>query len=350
MSESLKQEAVEELVTVSSGELLRSSEEEAKIAARIAAALEEEPPADPEVELSPAFRELREPKLPTLSRENRARLQMQTPTRVYFYWSLKNNPWQILHRVFGDDRGSYTLVLKLVNVTRESEEIHPVDADGNWWFSVDADSTYRAEIGFYAPNRPYFRALYSNTITTPRKSPSPRVATDADWMVTADTFAQVLDASGFKQDAYEVAIAGDDPVANERSARDEFADFFEGDISFEGYTAEELRYALLALASGVSIESLRWKISASLFELLQANLQRLLTESAVTTLREHFEIVDEEILEEEELAAVYGSSLVHFPKRISRRRGLRKGFGELPDLEGLDRPGGVRPSSPSRQS
>jgi len=350
MSESLKQDVEKELETISSGEFLRSSEEEAMIAARIAAALEEEPPVDPEVELSPAFKELREPKLPTLARENRARLQMQTPTRVYFYWSLKNNPWQILRRVFGDDRGSYTLVLKLVNVTRESEEIHPVDAEGNWWFSVDADSTYRAEIGFFAPNRPYFRALYSNTITTPRKSPSPRVATDADWMVTADTFAQVLDAAGFKQDAYEVALAGDDPVANEESARGEFSDLFEGNISFEGYTAEELRYALLALASGVSIESLRWKISASLFELLQSNLQRLSSESAVASLREQFEIVDEEILEEQQLAAVYGSSLVHFPKRINRRRGLRKGFGELPDLEGLDRPGSVRPSSPSRRS
>jgi hypothetical protein len=324
--------------TVSSAEFLRSAEEEARIAERIAAALDEEPAVDPAGELSPAFKELREPKLPTLPRENRARLQMQTPTRVYFYWSLKNNPWQILHRVFGDDRGSYTLVLKLVNVTRESEEIHPVDAEGNWWFSVDADSTYRAEIGFYAPNRPYFRALYSNTITTPRKSPSPRVATDADWMVNAETFSQVLDASGFKQDAHEVALAGDDPVANQRSTRDDFAGYFDGEISFEGFTAAELRYALLALASGVPVEALRWKVSASLFELLQANLPRLSSESATTALREHFEIIDEEVFEEEELAAVYGSSLVHFPKRISRRRGLRKGFGPLPDLEGLDRP------------
>jgi hypothetical protein len=340
----------EPLATVSSGELLRSSEQEAEIAARIARALDEDPPADPERELSPAFKELREPKLPTLSRENRARLQMQTPTRVYFYWSLKNNPWQILHRAFGNERGSYTLVVKLINVSRETEDIHPADAEGNWWFSVDPDSTYRAEVGFYAPNRPYFRALYSNTLTTPRKSPSPRVATDADWMVTADRFSRVLDASGFRQDAYEVALAGDDPVESERSTRDEFAEFFDDGISFEGFTAEELRYALLALASGVPIESLRWKISASLFALLQSNLERLSTESAATALRDHFEIVDEEVFEEEELSAVYGASLVHFPKRISRRRGLRKGFGPLPDLEGLDRPGAVlSPTSPSRR-
>ena len=319
MGESKKDALVGGVNTVSSGELLRTAEETAEITARIAAALEEETPAITEEELSPAFKELREPKLPTLARENRARLQMQTPTRVYFYWSLKNNPWQILHRVFGDDRGSYTLVLKLINQTRDTEEIHPVDAEGNFWFTVDADSTYRAEIGFYAPNRPYFRALYSNTITTPRKSPSPRVATDADWMVNAETFAQVLDASGFKQDAVEVAITGDDPVLSEQATREAFADLLE-DVSFEGFTVEELRYALLALASGVPIEELRWKVSASLFALLEANLHRLSTDAAVGSLREHFDIGDDEVVEEEQLSAVYGSSVVHFPKRTVRRR------------------------------
>ncbi len=329
-----------ELKTVSSGELLRTAAETAEITARIAAALEEEIAEIPEDGLSPAFKELREPKLPTLARENRARLQMQTPTRVYFYWSLKNNPWQILHRVFGDDRGSYTLVLKLLNLTRDTEEIHPVDAEGNWWFTVDADSTYLAEIGFYAPNRPYFRALYSNTLTTPRKGPSPRVATDADWMVNAETFAQVLDASGFKQDAVEVALAGDDPAASEFATREAFSDLL-GDVSFEGFTVEELRYALLALASGVPIEELRWKVSASLFALLEANIARLSSENAVASLRDHFDLAGDEIVEEEQLAAVYGSSLVHFPKTLKHRRVTR-------DLGKFGVPGSARPSSPSR--
>jgi hypothetical protein len=340
MVEKLEKLVSEKLSPVSSGELVRSAEETAEITARIAAALEEEFPAVSEEELSPAFKELREPKLPTLSRENRARLQMQTPTRLYFYWSLKNNPWQILQRVFGDDRGSYTLVLKLINITRDTEEIHPVDAEGNFWFSVDADSTYRAEIGFYAPNRPYFRALYSNTLTTPRKGPSPRVATDADWMVNAETFAQVLDASGFKQDAVDVAIAGDDPVVSEQATREAFADLL-GDVSFEGFTVEELRYALLALASGVPIEELRWKVSASLFALLEGNLHRLSTDAAVGALREHFDIGDDEVLEEEQLSAVYGASVVHFPKTLKSRR--------LPQLGQFGVPGSARPSSSSHR-
>src|SRR6185369_5146214 len=39
---------------------------------------------EPKVELSPAFKALATPKLPELKRENRARLLMQSPGRIYF--------------------------------------------------------------------------------------------------------------------------------------------------------------------------------------------------------------------------------------------------------------------------
>src|SRR6187399_2686887 len=45
-------------------------------------------------EMPPAFRELAQPKLPELRHENRARLQMQSPNRLYFYWSIGTNPFQ----------------------------------------------------------------------------------------------------------------------------------------------------------------------------------------------------------------------------------------------------------------
>lgn len=342
MSEQEKISAAGELRVVSSGEMIRSAEETAEIAARIAAALDEEPEAPSGSDLSPVFKELREPKLPTLPRENRARLLMQTPNRVYFYWSLKNNPFQILHRAFGENRGSYTLVLKLINESRGTEEIHPVDAEGNWWFNVDSDSTYRAEIGFYAPNRPYFRAVYSNEITTPRKAPSYRAATDADWVVSADKFARVLDFSGFKQDAAEVAIAGDHPQANDHSVRSAFSAFIGEEETAHGFSAEELRSALFALASGTPLESLRWKIGASLFALLQANSEKLVGPDALGTLREHFGFGSDEVVEEESRSAVYGASLVHFPRSL-RRRPIR----DLPDLglEKIDSVSSLRPSS-----
>ncbi len=325
LSENTIEETAEELTPISSAETIRTVETNAEIEARIADALtEDEPVHDPEEDMSPVFRELREPKLPILARENRARLQMQTPNRLYFYWSMKHNPFQVLHRAFGENTGSYTLVAKLINLSRHTEEIHPVDADGNWWFTVDSDSDYQAEIGFYAPNRPYFRAIYSNTIATPRKSPSKRVATSADWVVSADRFAKVLDVSGFKQDAFEVALAGDDWEASEEATQNAFTQFIGEEAKFDGFYAEELRYALLAIASGMPLDALRWKIGSSLFALLQANADKLIGESALSALRDHFGIDTGEILEEEQLSAVYGASLINFPKTFRRRpqRGL----------------------------
>ena len=65
--------------------------------------------AEPKVELSPAFKALAEPVLPELKRENRARLMMQTPTELYFYWSVRENPYHLLKQAFGSDTGSYLL-------------------------------------------------------------------------------------------------------------------------------------------------------------------------------------------------------------------------------------------------
>lgn len=315
-----------ELDNISSGELVRTDEESAEIAARIAAALEEEPVVEREAEVSSQFKELRDPKLPVLVRENRARLLMQTATRLYFYWGLKNNPYQILNRAFGNDRGSYTLVLKLINLTRDAEEMHPVDADGYWWFDVDPDCSYRAEIGFYAPNRPYFRALYSNTVTTPRRSPSPRAATEADWRVSPNAFAEVLDNSGFMQDAYEVVLAGEDVDASGIATREAFRQFIGHDPGAGSFAEDEMRYVMLALAAGLPLEALRWKISASLFALLSEHLDRLSSDSALHVLREHFELEEGEIIEEERSSAVYGASLLHFPSKVKRTKFDRPKF------------------------
>lgn len=322
-------DADDEIVTLSSGETIRSEEDIALLTERIAAALNEDEPADdPEANLSSVFKELREPKLPTLQRENRARLQMQTPNRVYFYWSMKNNPFQVLSRAFGDDRGSYTLVVKLINESRDTETIHAVDATGNWWFTVDPDSTYRAEIGFYAPNRPYFRAIYSNTITTPRKSPSPRVATDADWRIPAEKFAQVLDVAGFKQDAFDVAIAGDDVQHAETASFAAAARLTGRSVEdFAGVDADDIRYALTLLAAGATLEDLRFRVSDQLFAVLQSAIDLISRETALTALKAEFDIDEDDVIEEYEETgpAVFGSSLVHFPKRVrTKPRGLER--------------------------
>jgi hypothetical protein len=277
------------------------------------------------VERSPEFLELAIPKLPSLSKGNLARLLMQTPNRLYFYWSIGRNPFHTLNRALGQP-GNYTLVLKLVNLHTDEERIHPIDEKGNWWFDVDADGEYRAEIGFYAVNRPYIRVLFSNTVTTPRKSPSPRTADTAEWRVPAHKFARVLDAAGFARDAFDVALAGDDTNAADIATRSAFAQFTGRlDDEFAGIGADELRYAMLALASGVTLAELRGLISERLFAML-SSVTGLNAENALAALKDKFEFDAEEFeIEDSELPTVFGASLIGLPRKtrkIPRQRDL----------------------------
>ncbi len=277
--------------------------------------------ADDEIEtkpVDPVFEALALPILPDLEKENRARLQMQSPNRLYFYWSIKNNPYQTLQRVFGAGAANYRLVAKLVNLATDREEIHPIEAEGNWWYNVESNAEYRVEIGFYAPNRPFVRVMFSNIVETPRKSPSPRQATDADWAITAYEFAEVLDVSGFTRDAFEVALAGDDADLTEAATGGAFAQLLGRGV--EDFNPDEVRYALLALASGIGIETLRGQISEALYLVLSENSASLGIESTMSALRDHFEIVGDEIIEFEEAGeAVFGASLVNFPvRRVSK--------------------------------
>jgi hypothetical protein len=107
---------------LSSGELIKSESDEAISGTKAPQFLAEEAAvstaadADAEEEVDPIFAELAMPKLPELQRENRARLQMQSPNRIYFYWSIRNNPFQTLQKVFAGSTGSYQLVAKFVNL------------------------------------------------------------------------------------------------------------------------------------------------------------------------------------------------------------------------------------------
>ena len=276
--------------------------------------------AAPEVELSPVFRILADVKLPELRRENRARLQMQTPTRIYFYWSVRENPWALLRNVFGDDLGSYSLVVKLIDKKHNFEKVSQCEVEGNWWFDVEPDGEYQAEIGFYAPNRPYFRVVYSNTVATPRRSPSPRAATESEWKVSASKFAEVLDVAGFSRDAFDVAMAGDDQAASENTSQIAFSKFLgTGDYELNGITAEDLRYSMLALASGLTLEELKFKVSAALFAILQANAGSINPDKAMATLTEYFEINATDLEEAQFGPAVFGASLVNFPRTLKTK-------------------------------
>ena len=272
-------------------------------------------------ETDPIFAALARPVLPELQRENRARLQMQSPNKLFFYWSVKNNPFQTLGKVLNGGQSSYQLVAKFVNQKNGYEQLVPVEAEGNYWFNAESDANYQAEIGFFAVNRPYFRIMFSNEVETPRKTPSPRQAADSDWAISAAQFAEVLDNSGFTRDAFEIALAGDDEEKAKVSTHNAFSQLLETqDLTVSSFSEEEIRFALLALASGFSLDSLRGHISDALFEVLQANHEKLTAENSLASLREHFDVFTDEVYEEELTgAAVYGASSINFPKTVRKR-------------------------------
>lgn len=270
---------------------------------------------------NPVFRELAAPTLPENARENRARLQMQSPTRLYFYWSFRANPFDALRRIFGAAAKNYTLVVKLVDEKNGRAEVYPIQIEGSWWFDVDADSIYRAEIGFQHAQRPFARLMFSNRVETPRKNPSARRADAAEWTISADSFAEVLDNSGFSHDAFEVALAGDDFEFAENATKTAFAQMF-GETENDRFNdnSSEMRFALLALAAGYAPENLRGQISRSLFARLTDSAADLTAEKAIAALRENFGVFADEDSETEILSPrVFGASLINFPRASKRR-------------------------------
>lgn len=250
---------------------------------------------------SPVFKLLSRPELPELENDTRARLMMQSPTRLYLYWSVGKHSYQALKKVVGTAFDDYRLIVRLLDLTDETEELHAIDAEGSWWFNVQPDTGYRAEIGFYSSSRPFVRILFSNSITTPRKGPSPHSSAEARWAVTTREFAEVLDVSGFEEDAFDVI--GETANIAHRFARQ----IGLADQDAAGLDESEIVQALGHLSEGLPIDDLKYRISPELFALLHVNQARL---------------SPEEISEFEgfESYSAVGGSLVNIPRR--RRRHL----------------------------
>ncbi len=130
----------------------------------------------------------------------------------------------------------------------------------------------------------------------------------------------MLDVAGFSRDAFDVAIAGDDQAAADDVSQLAFTSMLGGKVTnFDGLSAEDIRYAMIELASGATLEDLRWKVSGALFAILQANAGNLGRSQAMGALTEYFEIDETEFTEEQIGPAVYGASLVNFPKTLKTK-------------------------------
>ena len=228
--------------------------------------------------------------------------------------------------MFGSRAGDYTFVAKLVNLTNRTENFYPVPAAGSWWFDVESDSTYRAEIGFLSAARPFVRLLFSNAVETPRAAPSPHIDLSPQFAVSAQEFAEVLDVSGYKQDAFEMALAGDEAVEADAATEETLFQLI-GKRKL-GAQGGELRYVLFALAAGAALEDLRGQISPNLFaqmeKLVRENAEQLAAVKVLSALQENFDFEAAEEIEEtgEVSYKTFGASLVNFhkfPRTLTKR-------------------------------
>jgi hypothetical protein len=265
--------------------------------------------------------------LPPLPQINRARLQVQSPNRIFLYWSLSGNPFATLQKAFGNRATNYNLVLKFRNLSHGGEQIFPVGREGNWWFDAQPNARFQVDVGLFAANRPFIRLFSSNAVETPRSAPSPRIDTEADWQVSRVQFARVLDVSGYTHDALPVVFGfGEDGVFDEMATvavLNQLAS--NAPVAPETFDAAEMRVALSALAAGIEFEVLREQLSPALrawFDsVLEQDKNALRSENVLAALQAVLgdEFVDEfagfgEELQRIRLEPVFGASAVHFPE------------------------------------
>lgn len=314
-------------VGTSPAAVLNDTELQSRIAAAIATQAAPEVPraSDP----------LAEPVLPPLIRQDRAKLLVQSPTRVYFYWTLRKDPYKTLGQILGNRVGNYRLYLRLLDLDIERIEMHPAETDGNWWFNTDPGHRYRAEIGFFAPFRPFIRIAFSNTVQTPALGPSPRAAESAEWRIRAGEFASILNAAGYRRDAASVAFIGDDAARADSDAIESLSYILDNIQINQRFTADELAFALSYLASGYPLDGLRSKIGATLFAFLQKYADKWRFPGVIQRIRERFSVGVDEFYEEEHPAFISGPSGAHLPGKRHKRP---FGWFTLPREEDLASP------------
>jgi hypothetical protein len=143
--------------------------------------------------------------LPIFLERDHIQLLLQSPHKLYLYWTFARDPHVALREAFGALAAHYRLAVRLIKV--ESGEEFLLDASGEsaQWFEVYPRHVYRAEVGFDAPGRPFVRLLASNTVTTPPDRASHLSDAESEFQLEAVEFAQLLGDAAYERYARGVA-------------------------------------------------------------------------------------------------------------------------------------------------
>lgn len=265
--------------------------------------------------------------LPEAYNVDRLRLLAQSPRKLHLYWEFAKNPFETLRRAFGAQADRYTLVVRLTAVETGAISWHAASLSRSQWFKVQPDSSYRAELGFFAQGRAFIRLFSSSVARTPRAGVSRAAAKEEEFQVSPEEFARVLDEAGYTSDALEVSLEAAD-LATEDAATRAIAERLGGQLANIGEVdLTELRSLLAALAIGMKPDELEGMLSPPLAAWL-AEVQRehsealrsaYLLEILSSTLGLHTSLFDFEELDEAAMRRVarfvVGASEVNMPRR-----------------------------------
>lgn len=143
------------------------------------------------------------------AQRDEARLLVQSPRRLYLYWSFARDPRATLRRAFGGLADRFEIAARLVDQESGDAETIPVARVQSLWLDAAPGRAYRAEIGFAAEGLPFVRVLESDAVETPPDAISRATDDDETFRTHSQDFARLLAASGFVEHARAVEATDD---------------------------------------------------------------------------------------------------------------------------------------------
>jgi hypothetical protein len=136
--------------------------------------------------------------LPLVLKRDSIQLLLQSPNKLFLYWSFATDPRAALRSAFGELAAHYRLAVRLVKVESGEEFVLDAPSERMQWFEVYPRHVYRADVGFHAANRPFVRLLSSTEVRTPPDSASHLSADEQEFQVEPDEFARLLGGAGYE--------------------------------------------------------------------------------------------------------------------------------------------------------
>ena len=164
--------------------------------------LEETPATRPPVAPQP---DALDDTLPLVLQRDFIQLLLQSPHRLYLYWTFARDPRATLREAFGELAAHYRLAVRLVKVESGEEFLLEASNQRAHWFDVYPRHIYRAEVGFHAEDRPFVRLLSSNTVGTPPDRASQLSDEEPEFRLGAGEFARLLGNAGYERYAHGLA-------------------------------------------------------------------------------------------------------------------------------------------------